>query len=126
MPEAARRLSSSALRSSAAARCMRAGISSENSSSSSSGILLESRQLLLTRQPGFAASLGERAHAADIGGALGDRDHAARIEQIEQMARLDALVVGRQRQRSGEQKLALGLGVAEVAQQHLGVGMLEI
>ena len=34
-------------------------------------------------EPGFAAGFGERSHAADVGGALGHADHAARIEQIE-------------------------------------------
>ena len=49
-------------------------------------------------QPGFAAGLGQRPHAADIGGALRHADHAARIQQVEGMAGLDALVIGRQRQ----------------------------
>ena len=50
------------------------------------------------REPGFGAGLGQRAHAADVGGALGDADHAARVQQVEQVAGLEALVVGRQRQ----------------------------
>ena len=40
-----------------------------------------------------------RLDPADIGGALGDADRAARVEQVEQVARLEALVVGGQRQR---------------------------
>ena len=47
--------------------------------------------------PGFAAGFGELAHAQDIALPLGHRDHAARVEQIEDVACLDALVVGRQR-----------------------------
>src|SRR5262245_23804230 len=49
-------------------------------------------------QPGRAAGLGEVAHAQDVALALGHRDDAAGVEQVEDMARLDALVVGRERQ----------------------------
>ena len=81
---------------------------------------------LLAGEPAFAAGFGKGAHAADIGLALGDRDHAARIEQIEAVAGLDALVIGRQGELGVEQRLALLLGILEMAQQHLGVGVLEI
>ena len=84
-------------------------------------------------QPGGAAGFGEFAHAQDVALPLGDRDHAARVEQVEGVARLDALVVGRQRHQMalaalalGEQRPAFGLGVVEVAQQRRGVGVLEI
>jgi len=40
--------------------------------------------------------------------------------------RLDALIVSRQRQPSLQQRLALLLGVEEVAVQHLGIGVFEI
>ena len=46
--------------------------------------------------PGFAAALGQGADAADISGTFGNADHAAGIEKVEQMAGLDALVIGRQ------------------------------
>ncbi len=49
-------------------------------------------------QVGRAAGLGELAHAQDVALTLGDGDHPARVEQVEDMARLDALVVGRQRE----------------------------
>ena len=55
--------------------------------------------LTAARQPGLAAGLGQRAHAADVGGALGDADDAAGVQQVEEVAGLDALVVGRQHQR---------------------------
>ena len=46
-------------------------------------------------------------------------DHAARVEQVEAVARLDALVIGRQRQRlASEQRLAFLLGVVEMPEQH--------
>ena len=79
-------------------------------------------------QPGLAAGPRQRPHPADVGGALGDADHAAGVQQVEQVARLQALVVGRQRQGgvAREQRLALGLGVGELAEQPLGVGRLEI
>ena len=79
--------------------CMRAGISSESSSSSSSAIAQACAEMTAGAQPGLGAGLGQRAHAADVGGALGHADHAARVEQVEQVAGLQALVVGRQRQR---------------------------
>src|SRR5205823_4321037 len=56
-----------------------------------------------SRQPGLAARFREGADAADIGGALGDADDATRVEQVEGMARLDALVVGRQRELRREE-----------------------
>ena len=42
------------------------------------------------------------------------------------MARLDALVIGRQRQLLAQQRGAFALGVLEVLHQHVGVGELEI
>ena len=77
-------------------------------------------------QPGLGAGLGQGAHAADVGRALGDADHAARVQQVEQVAGLQALVVGRQRQPALQDRCAMLLGVGEVAEQQLGVGDLEI
>ena len=77
-------------------------------------------------EPGFAAGFGEGSHASDIGGAFGHRNHAARIEQIEIVARLQALVIGGQREARREQAFAFLLRVGEMAEQNLGVGMLEI
>ena len=50
------------------------------------------------------------------------------VEQVEAVARLDALVVGRQRQRrlQSQQRLAFRLGVGEVPEQQLGVGVFEV
>ena len=42
------------------------------------------------QQERLAAGLGEVAHAQDVALALGHRDHAARVEQVEDVARLDA------------------------------------
>src|SRR5882757_783371 len=47
--------------------------------------------------PRFAAGLGQLADAQDVALAFGYRDHAAGVEQVEDVACLDALVVGRQR-----------------------------
>src|SRR3546814_10752232 len=86
----------------------------------------------LGRYPGLAAGLGEGTHAADVGLALGHRDDPARVEQVEGMARLHALVIGGQRHRPplvvGElqDRLALRLGVLEVPDQDIGRGDLEI
>ena len=48
--------------------------------------------------PRSTGALRQFAHAADIGLALGDRDHPARLERVEDMAGLDRLVIGRERQ----------------------------
>jgi hypothetical protein len=53
-------------------------------------------------------------YAQDVALPLGHRDHAARVEQVEDVARLDALVIGRQRQRWRIGLLAL---VARVEQR---------
>src|SRR5207248_5635451 len=47
--------------------------------------------------PGFAAGFCQFAHAHDVALPLRHRDHAACIQQVEDVARLDALVIGRQR-----------------------------
>ena len=68
-----------------------------------------------TRQPGLGAATRQRTHPADIGRALGHADHAARVEQVEQVAGLDALVVGRQRQLCRCSRLAHSrLGIREM------------
>src|SRR6266571_4659735 len=51
----------------------------------------------LRRQPRRAAGLRKLPHPQNVALPLSDRDHAARIEQIEYVTGLDALVVGRQR-----------------------------
>ena len=42
------------------------------------------------------------------------------------MARLDALVIGRQGEVARQQRMAFGLGEFELAEQDLGIGVLEI
>ena len=78
------------------------------------------------RQPGFAAGSRQRPHPADIGGAFGDADDAARVEQVEQMARLQTLVIGRQRDAARRSAPAFRLGVARNAGTGAGIGELEI
>src|SRR5271157_4654039 len=82
----------------------------------------------LPLQPGFAARLRERAYAPDIARAFGGADDPARVEQVEQMTRLDALVVGGQRERrlAIQQRPALVLGVGEVGPQPVHVRALEV
>src|SRR5258706_9229139 len=89
-------------------------------------------------QPSRAAGLGKIADAKDVALPFGDRNHSARIEQIEDVARLDALIVGGQhlemaldvrarfRLAGRKQRLALLLGVTEALKQHGGIGKLEI
>src|SRR5688572_9811205 len=87
---------------------------------------IRSRPAPLRLQPRGTARLGEVAHAQDVALALGHGDDAAGVQQVEDVARLDALVVGGQRQLVAlvvctgggptrlEERLALLLGVAEV------------
>src|SRR6266567_2277600 len=81
---------------------------------------------LAAGEPGFAAGFGERAHAPDIGRAFRHADDAAGIEKIEIVTRLQTLVIGGKRQPRTEQAFALLLRVGEMAEQNLGVGVLEI
>ena len=53
------------------------------------------------------ARLREVADAADIGLALGDRDHAARLQRVEHVAGLDRLLIGGDRELRVEAVLAL-------------------
>jgi hypothetical protein len=48
-------------------------------------------------EPRGAAGPGELAHAQNIALTFRHRDHAARVEKVEGVARLDALVIGGQR-----------------------------
>ena len=66
------------------------------------------------------------AHAGDVRRAVGDADHAARVEQVEGVAALEHVVVGRDRQPRLETALGLAVVLAEVPEEHLGVGDLEV
>src|ERR687885_308144 len=77
-------------------------------------------------EPRLAARLRQRADPADIGGPLGDADDAARVQKVKAVARLDALVVGGQRQPGGDQRLAFLFRVSEMLQQLRGVRELEV
>ena len=68
----------------------------------------------------------EVAHAGDVRGAVGDADHAARVEHVEGVAALEHVVVGRDGQARLDGAQRLGLVLAEVAVQHLGVRHLEV
>ena len=68
-------------------------------------------------QNALAASFCQSAHATDVSRALGHADGSARIQQIEAMTCLDAMIIGRQRQIGGKQSPALCLGIVEMAQQ---------
>src|SRR5215469_2093676 len=106
-----------------ARRCIRAGISSDSSSSSSSGMSIGR---VRAGEPSLAAGGCERPDAENIGSALGDADRSTRVEQIEQMARLQALVIGGQRQPAIDQCRALLFGVGEMGNQPGRLGKLEI
>src|SRR5579863_6844488 len=107
---------------------MRAGLSSARSSNRNSGKGLALHGMAAAGEPGLAAALGQCAHPADEGLALGRRDHATGVEEIEQMARLHALVVGGQRQRlrSLEQHPAFLFRIPEMALERARVCDLEV
>src|SRR5690606_9098553 len=70
--------------------------------------------------------LRQPAHAQDVALALGDADRAARVEQVEAVAGLAHLVVGRQRQAGLDQLQGLGLAGVEAVEQLGHVGVLEV
>src|SRR6516164_1673907 len=109
--------------SSIAQRCIRAAISSDNSLRSSSLTLVDRDR---AGEPRFAARSGERPDPEDISGALGHANRASRIEQVKEMARFQALVVGRQRQPTVDQCPAFGLGIGEMHNEASSIGKLEI
>ena len=69
---------------------------------------------------------GEVAHPADVRGALGHGDRPARVEQVEGVRALEHLVVGRERQRSLDERAALGLVLVEAAHEHVDGRLLEV
>src|SRR5580704_14292411 len=62
----------------------------------------------LCLQPGDAASLGEIAHAKNIALPLGHRDNPARVKEVENMRRLDALIVGWKRHHMARALVSAG------------------
>src|SRR5690242_1514774 len=62
----------------------------------------------LRLDPSTAGGLREVADAADVGLALGDADHAPRLQRVEDVARLDRLLIGWDRQFGFKAALALG------------------
>jgi hypothetical protein len=65
-------------------------------------------------------------HAADVGGALGHGNGAARVEHVEAVRGLHDLLVGRQRELQRDQALRFRFVVGKLGEQQIGVGMLEV
>src|SRR5204862_3885218 len=87
----------------------------------------------LAPRPRLAAAFGQIADALDVGLPLGHRNDPAGIEEVEGMARLEALVIGGKGEfvvlaclALGEQGFAFPFGILEVPLQGSGVGKLEI
>src|SRR3546814_14480588 len=76
--------------------------------------------------PRRAASLGVVADAGHVIGAFLDADDAARLEEVEEVARLDRLVIGGERDVRRDGAPAFGLGRLEAREQAVGAGDLEI
>src|SRR5690606_12795696 len=66
------------------------------------------------------------ADAADVGGALGDADGAARVEQVKGVGGFQRGLVGGQRQGHVHQALGFGFIVVEVREKHVGRGVFEV
>src|SRR6201999_119333 len=75
---------------------------------------------------GLTAAFGQDAHPTNIARPFGYADHAARIQQVEQMARLDALVESRQREVPGEQRSTFVFGIGKMTGQHHRIRHLKI
>ena len=80
-------------------------------------------------QPGRATCFRQFPNARDIALPFGHRDHPARVQQIEYVACLDALVVGRQRHFMAfvflanlQTQIELFLSIIEVAKDPLCIG----
>src|SRR5260221_3006003 len=101
-------------------------VSSSTSSVAFSAMDERETEALARLVVGLGDRTRERAHAADICGTFGDRDRAARIEQVEAVRAAQHHLVRRQHALRLDQALRLGLGLAEMAEQHLGVGELEV
>src|SRR5690242_1230224 len=130
-------------RSREACACMRAGISSEKSSSRSWGMLLHPaqagarRHTLWALHPRFSAGFRDGPDAADVGLALRHADHTTGVEQIEGVARLDALLVGGQHvtpfgmaegaiHLRRQQLLRFGFSVLEMLEERVRARELEV
>ncbi len=74
----------------------------------------------------FAAPAREVADAAHVAGALLHADHAAGLQQVEDVACLHRLFIGGDRYVIGERVLALGLGLVEQVEQRVGLGDFEV
>src|SRR3546814_17651711 len=75
--------------------------------------------------PGLAATLCEVADAGHVVGAFLDADDAARLEQVEQLARFDRLVIGGERNLRCARALTFALGGLQPPEQRVGVGNLD-
>ena len=69
---------------------------------------------------------GQRTYTQDEPLPLGDADGLARIEQVEDVRGLEGLLVGGQRQRDLEQRLAVLLALVELGEQRSRVRVLEV
>src|SRR5688500_1245958 len=68
----------------------------------------------------------ECANAADVGSALGHRDRAARVEQVERVRALQHHLVGRQRTARFHEPLRLFLKTREEIKKQIGVRQFEV
>ena len=83
-----------------------------------------------SRQPrvpnSLRSTLGNGAHTQNVAHALRGRNHAARVKQVEGMRTLQHVVIRGKRQAGGQHAVALGFIAIEFAEQHVGVGNLEV
>src|SRR6185436_7114864 len=103
------------------------GSSSVSSSTSrASGMGHREAEPLAGLEVGLRDGARECAHAADVGGALGDRDRAARIEQIEGVRRLQHHFIAGQNTLHVDEPFRLLFIVLEQIKKKIDVGELEV
>src|SRR5690606_17334029 len=93
---------------------------------SRAGLQSREAELLALGVVGLGHGLGQGAHAQDVALALGYRDGAARVQQVERMRGLAHLLVGRQGQAGLDQLQRLALAGVEAMEQFGHVGVLEV
>src|SRR5207245_5013517 len=82
-------------------------------------------QLGAREQVPDGAAPRERSHPQDVALPLGHADGAARVEQVEDVRALQAIIVGRQRQLEAQQPVAFLLVALEELEEQLRVRGLE-
>jgi hypothetical protein len=91
-----------------------------------SGLRQRITQTLALADIAFCALPGECSDPGDIAGPFGYADRAARVEEVEEIGRLDAGIIRRQRKPGGQQPFRFVFEPLKRLSQQIHVGHLEI